>query len=359
MIRQLRRLTRPVPGLRPGALAVAVYAEARDGDLHMRAAAEQGYEGVACLDDAARAALLYATIWRRHHALWARAAADGLLRFVCAMQEEDGAFANFILDWNGRRNLLGPTSRPGNGPWTARAMHALAAGLAAFGDAEYAERFERGLSCLDQPTPYLDVRAVAVLAALDHWSVTGAAHVQARAQTWADEIMAARIGDVLADRAGDAAIHLWGHLQEAALACAGRAFDRPDLVRAARRSTDALLAPVVAHAFAARRTVPFDVSSVIAGLNAVAVASGEPGYARLAAEARAWFHGRNTAGLPVYDQRLGRVYDGIDDGRVSVNSGAESNIEGALALMDSLPWHRFDRREGRRSTVDQRADDRR
>jgi hypothetical protein len=35
----------------------------------------------------------------------------------------------------------------------------------------------------------------------------------------------------------------------------------------------------------------------------------------------------------VYDRRRGVVYDGIDDGRLSRNSGAEANIEGALALL--------------------------
>ena len=35
----------------------------------------------------------------------------------------------------------------------------------------------------------------------------------------------------------------------------------------------------------------------------------------------------------MYDRRRGLVYDGVDEGRVSRNSGAESNIEGALVLL--------------------------
>jgi len=35
----------------------------------------------------------------------------------------------------------------------------------------------------------------------------------------------------------------------------------------------------------------------------------------------------------VYDAQHGIVFDGIDNGQVSRNSGAESNIEGALALL--------------------------
>ena len=79
--------------------------------------------------------------------------------------------------------------------------------------------------------------------------------------------------------------------------------------------------------------LPFDVSCVVAGLAAVGRATRDPRYADGARNAREWFFGRNAAGQPVYDRRRGVVYDGIDDGRLSRNSGAESNIEGALALL--------------------------
>ena len=62
MLRQISRLMRPVPGLAPGALAIAVYAEAHDEGFVPRAAADQGFEGVACVDDVARAAVLYTAL---------------------------------------------------------------------------------------------------------------------------------------------------------------------------------------------------------------------------------------------------------------------------------------------------------
>ena len=323
---------------------IAVYAHDGDGRFIARSAAEQGYEGVACLDDAARGAVLYSEIWKRHRFDWARTEAEALLRFTCAMQMDDGAFVNFIGDWDGRRQLDTPTSRPGDGPWHARAMHALACGLFAFGDDRLAAAFEAGLDLLDRPTPYLDVRAVAVLAALEFWHATAARPAAERALVWADEIMAARIGDVLPDRAGDANIHLWGHLQEAALARAGREFGRDDLVQAAARSADAVLAPAAQLAFPGPRSLAFEVSSTVAGLDALAAATQEVRYAELAALARAWFDGRNAAAEPVYDRVRGCVFDGIDGTRVSRNSGAESNIEGGLALVDALPWDAYARR---------------
>lgn len=341
MIRQLRRLTRPVAAAR--AEALAIYAEARGNEeLAVRAAAEKGFEGVACIDDSARAAVLYCAAWRRERLPWARMAAERQLRFVMFMQDGAGRFANFILDWDGRQNLTGPTSLSGGWPWTARAMHALACAVVAFPDApEYAERFELGLPHLERPCPHLDLRAVCVLAALEYWSATGAPRVAERALAWAEEIRASRLGDVLPDAAGNPEIHLWGHLQEGALARAGRAFDRPDLVEAARAGVEAVFVPRVDRAFRAPDTLPFEVSSAVFGLDEVARATGEARYAEYADLARAWFHGRNAAGVPVYDRLRGLVHDGIDDGRVNANSGAESNVEGALALFDSLPWELY------------------
>jgi hypothetical protein len=220
-------------------------------------------------------------------------------------------------------------------------MHALACAFSAFGDHRYATAFEAGFDLLDRPTPYLDVRAIAVLAALEFWQTTAIRHVAERALAWAEEIMAARIGDVLPDRAGEANTHLWGHLQEAALARTGMEFGRDDLVQAAARSADAVLVPAAELAFPGRRSLPFDVSSTVAGLDAIAAATEDTHYTDLAALARAWFDGRNAAGEPVYDRVRGCVFDGIDGNVVSRNSGAESNVEAALALIDSLPWNAY------------------
>ena len=343
MIRQLRRLTRPVARAGPRASALAVYANARGNDkFELRPAAEQGFEGVACVDDAARAAVLYCEIWRRHRLPWASEAAQGVLRFVTYMQGDDGRFVNFILNWDGLKNLSGVTSRPGGWWWTSRAMHALAAGVTVFGGTEYIESFERGLPWLDRPCPYLDVRAVCVLACLEYWAATGKPAVAERALSWSEEIAASRLGDLLPDMAGEPNIHLWGHLQEVALVRAALAFDRPDLARVAQASADAVLVSAVDRAFTAPTTIPFDVSCTIHALTAVAEVTRDVRYATRAVWARAWFVGRNAARQPIYDRRRGLVYDGIDDGLVNGSSGAESNVEGALALLDWVPWNWYD-----------------
>jgi hypothetical protein len=171
------------------------------------------------------------------------------------------------------------------------------------------------------------------LALLEHWRATGALDSADRAVAWSHEIASHSSGSSLLNAAGVQPIHLWGHLQEAALAETGSLLGQQELVECARASAEALLLPAVESGFDFDRVLPFDVSCTVAGLAAVARATSDERYAAAAARGRQWFHGRNTAGQPVYDPRRGMVYDGIDHGVVSRNSGAESNIEGALALL--------------------------
>ena len=288
---------------------------------------------MACVDDAARAIVLYCQLWHQSHMEQTRVSAYALLRFLAYMQEPEGCFSNFIFDWTGRRNRSGKTSIPGSGPWQARATLALAYGVSTFGEAEWDARFRRAVSWLDAPTPYLDVRAVGVLAALEHWRATGSGASAARAIAWSEEIAAHSTNGGLLNAVGVKSIHLWGHLQEQALADTGAAFGRTDLVDIAQTSAERLLAPAVEGRFPFTHVLPFDVSCTVAGLAAVARATGDERFASAAKRGRDWFRGRNTAAQAVYDVDRGLVFDGIDSGQVSQNSGAESNIEGALALL--------------------------
>jgi len=115
----------------------------------------------------------------------------------------------------------------------------------------------------------------------------------------------------------------------------------PSLLEVAATSAEELVVPAVRSSFDADSTTPYDVASCIYSLDRLHEATGGGHWAELAADARAWFDGRNAAAAPVYDRRRGRVADGIDEGRVSENSGAEANIVAAEALFpDALELSR-------------------
>ncbi len=335
MLRQLARLTRPV-GAVDGAVALAVYA---DETGRLLPATDRGHEGVACVDDAARALVLLCDLWSATRLPLVRAWAEGLLEFVLHMQDGDGRFVNFILDWSGARNAHGETSFAGGSFWQARGVHALVRASLTLGDARATRGAVLGMAQLRGAPGAVppDVRAIHVLAALDVLRAGGAPGLEADVAAWCEELVACRRGGVLFDNPDQDEPHLWAHMQEGALLDAGVHLGRPDLIAVARESVRAYLAPIIEGGFDLPRVQPYGVACALFGALRLAAVDDGPAPRRLVELSRAWFHERNTAGLPAYDRFAGRVHDGIDAGVLNSHSGAESNIAGAEALLPELP----------------------
>jgi hypothetical protein len=330
VLRQLARLTRPVDGAGEHTRAIAVYADAADRQFP---AADLGYEGVACVDDVARAVVLLCDLWAVTRLPVLRSWAEGLAEFLLYMQLDDGSFANFITDWRGRRNERGLTSYPGGDFWQARGTRALAKLWMVLGDERAHEGLLRAIPLIrDARDVAPDVRSIHVHMANELLRVGTMPQLRGDLERWCDDIVRLRRGPVLRDDHDGSEPHLWGHIQEGALADAGALLDRPDLVRVARESALAYVAPLIRGGFDLPTVQPYGVASAIYSMERLAAVTGDATFTELASLARAWFHGRNPAGRPMYDRETGRVHDGIDDGIVNEHSGAESNIAGAQAL---------------------------
>lgn len=328
MLTRLVSLARPLRVEEGNAIGLAVYADDAGEAFGAR---ESGVEGVACIDDAARGLVLWTDLWARTKLPVAREWIDGLLAFCRWMQRDDGRFVNFILDWDGVRNLDGITSRPaGSSYWQARGARAMAKVWRVLGDDRARDDYRRARASFDESSTASDVRAVQILAALD------AGDPPSDIARWCDEVAAERRGDVLVDAHDATEPHLWGHIQEGVLALAGSFLGRPDLIAVARRSADAYLVPLIEGGLALPTVQPYGVASAAFGMERLAAVTGEIRYATAARHAQAWFDGRNPAGRPVYDRDAGRVADGIDDGQMNPHSGAESNVVGAQALIDDV-----------------------
>jgi hypothetical protein len=326
VLTRLAALARPLDLDDQRALGLAIYAD-HTGE-HF-AARESGVEGVACVDDAARALVLWSDLWARTKLPVARAWVDGLLAFCRWMQQDDGRFVNFVLDWSGVRNTDGITSRAdGASFWQARGARGMAKVWRVLGDERARADYQRARVSFDDRPVGSDARAVQVLAALD------ADDHPADIGRWCDDIASQRRGDVLLDAHDATEPHVWAHIQEGVLAMAGVALKRPDLIEVARRSADAYLVPLIAGGFALPTVQPYGAASAAFALAQLAEATGEARYAAAARDARAWFDGRNPAGRPVYDREAGRVADGVDGVELNPHSGAESNVVGAQTFLD-------------------------
>ena len=339
MLRQLARLTRPIPAAGDGALAVAVYGDGHGAQI---VAAESGFEGVACVDDAARLLDVLCDVWARTNQPWAERWARGLLEFVLWMQEPDGRWINFVYDWDGARNLHGITSAIGESFWHARALVGVSHAWLTFADERAREAVLAGLDhAVAKPAPP-DVRALHILTARRLITDAGIKGLRSSMREWTTELADRRDDGVLKNSADETGPpHLWAHIQEGVLAWSSEVLDDRSLLEVAARSAEELVAPAVRSSFEAASTTPYDVASCVYSLDRLHEATGGGHWAELAADARAWFDGRNVARAPVYDRRRGRVADGIDEGRISENSGAEANIVTAEALFpDALELSR-------------------
>jgi hypothetical protein len=298
-------------------------------------AKESGAEGVACIDDAARVLDVLCDVWARTGLSWVERWARGLLEFVLWMQEDDGRWINFVYDWEGARNVEGITSARGENFWHARALMAVSHAWLTFNDVRAEDALYRGLDhAVKKPAPS-DVRVL-------HMEVARRLIVDAERtallpalRLWAEEISACRMDGVLMNSSNERGMpHLWAHLQEGALAEAGALLDEASFVDVAKTSALQLFVPIVRSGFDLPNVTPYDVASSVFALGRLGQVTGDPSWGALASDARAWFDGRNPTGQPVYDRERGRVADGIDDGRISENSGAEANVVAADALLD-------------------------
>lgn len=323
----------------PGVWGIAIYAEREQGGLQETPAAESGFEGVACVDDVARAALLALRLHQLDGAPVGLKIARRWLSFVEYMQLPDGRFCNFIADWDGRRNLTGVTSYPGGGHWTARALRALAVAYQITGEQQYQHAFQRGWPI--RTAPATDLAAILLQAALSYLQRSPDASLEADARALAEKIVVAQENGYLVHRRGEREVHLWGYDQVTALVAATRYFDQPAYLAAAEATAQRLLRRQALEG--PYRTYPareqealcaYDVAACCRGLGALYAVTGKRKYAVWLEHLFAWFDGENAAGRPLYHRSEGRCHDGIDDNTLNPNCGAESAIEAGLVEVE-------------------------
>jgi len=347
---------------------VSLYAEAPDY-RPTGSPARDGFEGIASVDDAARAAVVYLREYEVSGDAGARDEAVRLLDFVSAMEQGDGEFVNFV-DSAGRLNLKAPSSRKSMSYWAARSIWALGEAVRVLGPND---------STLMQTIRPVLTRAVARMTRevdarrLIGGSTTATAEALLgllawqRAEPSRDLIsLGQRTADLIASRsagtmstapwgahldAPGVAWHAWGSRSTAALAAAAaaaaqNAFGRPEYGASARKEADGLwgrflLAGQIPSVVAADGTatwypqIAYGVGPIVEGYLALAETTGERRYAIFAGLAASWFLGANAVGVSMYDEKTGRTFDGIDGpsaDKVNRNSGAESTIEALLAL---------------------------
>lgn len=318
--------------------AVLIYAEPdpeQDGQLHSVVAADTGYEGIACLDDTARAALLALGEYERTRHKRALDLARRWLTFVLYMQYPDGSFANFIRNAAGVRNASGPTSQKGGYWWSVRALWALARAYRVTGDATYLESFN---ACTLTPLVDGKINALLALAEMEMYSARPSTELRDSIHDHCAVIVGGGSQRYFLDHPSTKRVSLWGYHQLHAVALGAALYNERGWLQACRRTVQNLIEPDIRHLiwynYPARRkrgVCAYNVSPLVQGLAAMHRVTGAQRYRRLALAASDWFYGRNDANTVMYDPSTGMCSDGIERGVASSNHGAESSIEAGLA----------------------------
>lgn len=79
--------------------------------------------------------------------------------------------------------------------------------------------------------------------------------------------------------------------------------------------------------------IAYGFSPMILAATEAATLTGDSKYAHLAFDTALWFFGKNEPGKKIYDVQTGRCFDGVVDAQnINPNAGAESTIEALLAM---------------------------
>jgi len=334
-------------------------------------------EGFACVDDAARAAVLLIRYDQVFHTNANREVIDGLVKFVIAMQTNNGCFYNFVMG-NGREatiNTTGRTSYSSFGWWAARAVWALGEA------AEYYRKIDiprfnavveainrsmprvdsvlqnyRNLTSTGEPTWLLyndgaDASSELVLGLNAAYRATGKKAYLEAAGKLCNGMLFLQQGNsrqppygMFASNSGG--WHGWANSQSAAIMQYSKLSGDTTMFKRAVQEVNCFLPRWAGSGFFRSCNLHGDSTdysdqiaygiqpSVSAAVEAYEMTH-ENKYKALACILASWFFGNNTARSTFYIVSTGVCFDGtVDSLHLNKNSGAESTVEALLSMVD-------------------------
>ena len=330
-------------------------------------------EGIACVDDAALAAVVYLRHYELTKNTESLAKSKELLRFVLRMQAPSGYFFNFIWDNTLRINVVHENSRADElNWWSSRAIWALGVGARVLRTqdpeltASMIQASRRLLPAIDvhlanyprtelvngiqMPTWLVyrnasDATSELMLGMADLATVDTESDWLGRAVKYGEGVAMMRAGS-MTERPYGAHLsysegwHAWGNSQMMALAAVG-------LSQQAKAEADVFLPWLLVTGW--KKEIPlspnlpiqefeqiaYGVRTQSIGAASVFKATGDQRYAIMAGLLASWLTGNNVASSPMYQPLNGYGFDGINSAsNVNKNAGAESTIEAILTLIE-------------------------
>lgn len=332
-------------------------------------------EGVACIDDVARATLFYLKTGDLERA-------KKQLEFILYMQNENGWFYNFVWDDNSINKTHQNSVAEANW-WTWRALVALIEGYPYFKelDRPFSEKilssiqktikamkkefkYEKKTTDLDGfirptwlPHEFASDQASLIITALSkYYNIAPDDFALRIINDFSEGIMLMQEGDennfpYYAFMSWENQWHAWGNTQSYALIKAYEITKNKKYLHSALKEIDNfypyLLKRGFLNEFSIKKNngetllndekqfsqIAYGINSMVLGTLEAAKVTGDKKYSELAAAIATWFFGNNPAKAQMYFPKTGMGYDGIIGiNDINKNSGAESTIEALLAI---------------------------
>jgi hypothetical protein len=340
-------------------------------------------EGIACVDDAARAMIFYLNFHKISGDYPALNKTRRLLDFIFYMQAENGFFYNFIWEDNSINKEF-VTSEAVPNWWSWRALWALAEANSYFKNKDQPlyrkinDHLQKGIlsltSWLNKEEKYADFsgfnlpeylpygtasdQAAVILKALKtYFEVERDSSVIKVIQRLARGVQRMQFGSdttppYYAFLSWQNTWHAWGNSQADALLESGRLLADSTLINSALREIKYFYPYLLENGFISEFKVENENSSIsfknveyfpqiaygfrpmiFAAVNAFELTN-DTLYAEIAVAIGSWFFSHNSGKKDMYNPVTGRCFDGLlENGKVNMNSGAESTIEALLSIL--------------------------
>ncbi|MCF8260182.1 MAG: hypothetical protein K9J12_05355 [Melioribacteraceae bacterium] len=340
-------------------------------------------EGIACIDDVARAAIFYLKDWQINKTTTSLNKNKLLLEFVLHLQAENGYFYNFIWeDYSINRDFKTSVAEPNW--WSWRALWVLSESYLVYknDDPVFADRIwtsiEKLITSVKNDIPVEQNKTNIAGLTIPSWLPNKHASDQTAVlllglsvyhQQTNDEVILNYIKKLcqgitqmqIIDEASEVngaflswenSWHAWGNSQSYALLKSYKIINDDELLHAALRELDQFYDYLIETNYLMHFNVTKEAERILVAdkgkfsqiaynirpmifalLEASDITKNEK-YSEKAAVVASWFFGNNRANAVMYDEKSGRIYDGINSEEdVNKNSGAESTIEGLLSLI--------------------------
>lgn len=339
-------------------------------------------EGIACVDDAARAAVYYLYDWNSTGNENSIEKNKKLIEFLLYMQADNGYFYNFIWDdYSINKDFRTSVAEPNW--WSWRVLWALTESYNYYkqNDYEFAGKMWQSIENLitaiqkNIPTEYKfenisglqipdwlphkyasDQAAVLLPGLFEYYNQTKDTVIYNYIEKLCEGITAMQLDEDEFEFNGaflswQNLWHSWGNIQSYALLKCYPILGNEKIFNSALNELENFYRYLINNGYLNSFTVEkvdgklktieeekfsqiaYNIRPMVFALIEAYKLTGKDEYAEQAANLAKWLTGENPAHEIMYDSKTGRVYDGINsENEINKNSGAESTIEGLLTL---------------------------